>query len=371
MEEGPWAMELETKAAVLFATNSSFKITTLNLKAPSEGEVLVRMAYAGLCGSDENVRIGKRPHPFPVVCGHEGAGLVEEIGSGVKRIKKGDSVILNWQPACGGCVDCGEKRPYLCSTYPERVTKEEARFFTEEGEAVYSYSHLGCFAERVVVREECCIPIAKNFPMDVGALIGCAVATGTGAVLNSAKVKEGDPVAIFGMGGVGLSILMAAKFAKASPVIAVDLSESKRRMALDFGATHFLPADGRAPEAIKNLTKGRGVVFAFDAVGNPKATRQCFDSLAPGGSLICLGLPAITAEFSLPTWRVVGGEKRVIGSLYGGADPHQFFPFLADLYSRGKLDFKKLISKVFPLEQINEGVEATRNGSVARVLIRF
>lgn len=354
-------------AAILYEPNQHYRIETLNLKEPAKGEVLVRMSYAGLCGSDESVRTGKRPHAMPVVTGHEGCGWVEGVGKGVKRVKEGDFIILNWQPACGRCVNCQRQRPYLCSTFPERDTAERARFSLRDGRPVFSYSHLGCFAQNIVVQEECCVPIAKKIPESVACLIGCAVTTGVGAVLNTAKVRRGEGVAIFGMGGVGLSCVMGAKLAGANPIIAVDSSAGKRQMALDLGATEFLSTPAVRPEPVE----GRRVDYAFDCVGQPEVTRQCFESVGPGGTVTCVGLPPMQSEFSLPGWRLVASEKKVIGSLYGSADCNNFFPYLVDLYNEGQLPLDKLIAKVYRLRDINEGLEALGGQNIGRGVIRF
>lgn len=354
-------MPVKTKAAVLYAVSKPFEITDVKVPVPEAGEVLIQMAATGICGSDEAVRTGRRPHTLPVVCGHEGAGFVEGVGKGVKRVKKGDFVILNWQPACGTCATCGRGQPQLCKTFPERNRPEQARFFLPDGRPVFSYSHLGCFAERLVVRQECCVPIGKKIPPKVACLIGCAVTTGVGAVLNTAKVQKGESVAVFGMGGVGLSIVMGAKLAGADPIVAVDVSAGKKTMALDFGATDFF-SDGK---------KVSDADYAFDAVGSPEVVRRCFDSVRPGGTVVCVGLPAMSAEYSLPTWKLVGGEKRLTGSLYGSADPFQFFSKLVDFYLEGKLPLDKLISKTYSLEEINAGFASLRSGQTARGVVLF
>ncbi|MBI4125054.1 MAG: Zn-dependent alcohol dehydrogenase [Deltaproteobacteria bacterium] len=360
-DRGPRTMELQTKAAVLYAAGKPFEITDINVVPPGEGEVLVRMAAAGICGSDEAVRTGKRPHAMPVVCGHEGAGFVEALGEGVARLNRGDFVILNWQPACGTCAVCGRGQPNLCTTFPERVTKPEARFFLKDGSPVFSYSHLGCFAQRVTVRQECCVVVDKKIPPEVSCLIGCAVTTGVGAVLNTARVKAGESVAIFGMGGVGLSIVMGGKLAGAESIIAVDTAMAKKKMALELGATDFF----------QEGAKVRNVDYAFDAVGSPEVVRKCLDAVRPGGTVVCVGLPAMSAEYSLPAWKLVVGEKKIIGSLYGSADPFQFFSRLVDFYLEGKLPLDRLISKTYTLEEINAGFEALRSGRTGRGVIRF
>lgn len=362
---------LSTKAAVVHAPKTPYKIETLKLPEPGRGEVLIKMAYAGICHSDENVRSGIRAHAMPCVTGHEGSGIVEEAGSGVLNLKKGDHVILNWQPYCGECFHCRHDQPYLCPAYPERVTKNEARFFTDDGQPVFSYSHLGCFSERIIARRECCVPIAKNFPLDIAALIGCAVTTGIGAVINTAKVKNGETVAVFGMGGVGLCIAAGAKYAGARMIIAVDRVTSKKELSLAFGATHFIEAKDDAASEIKKMTDGLGVDHAFDAVGNPKVSEQCFAAVRSGGTAVIAGLPHYDDTISLRTWELVGCEKKLLGSLYGSANAGEFFPFLAGLHSSGKIDLTRLISKRYKLDEINEGFEALRRGENARGVIGF
>lgn len=353
------------------APNTPYKIETLKLPQPGKDEVLVKMAFAGICRSDENVWNGKRPHPMPCVTGHEGSGVVEAVGGGVSNVKPGDHVILNWQPACGECFHCLHGQSYLCPTYPERVTKNEARFFTSADEPVFSYSHLGCFSERVIVRKECCVPIGKNFPLDIAALIGCAITTGVGAVLNTARIKNGDGIAVFGVGGVGVCVLMAAKYVGAKTIIAVDKLASREKLSRDFGATHFLLSNSAAPAAIKKIADGLGVDFAFDAAGHPDAEELCFKSIRSGGTAVMVGLPRADSRFMVSGWELVGCEKKIAGSLYGSAKASEFFPLLADLHTSGKFDFGRLISKKYFLEEINEGFEALRNGENIRGIIEF
>lgn len=362
---------ISTKAAVIHAPGMPYKIETLKLPELDKGEVLVKMAYAGICHSDENVHSGARTHAMPCVTGHEGAGTIEDIGSGVSNLKKGDHVILNWQPYCSECFHCRNGQTYLCLAYPERVTKDEARFFTDDGRLVFSYSHLGCFSERIVARQECCVPVDKKFPLDIAALIGCAVTTGVGAVVNTAKVKPGETVAIFGMGGVGLCASAGAKYAKAKMIIAVDRLAGKKDLSLAFGATHFVEAKDNVVSEIRKITEGLGVDYAFDAVGNPKVSEQCFAAARNGGTAVIAGLPHYDDRVSIRTWELVGCEKKVSGSLYGSADAAKFFPFLAGLHSSGKIDLTRLISKKYKLDEINEGFAALCRGENARGVIEF
>lgn len=360
-----------TRAAVVHEPGAPYRITPLRLMPPGAGEVLVRMAFAGICHSDESVRSGNRPHAMPCVPGHEGAGIVEAVGVGVSSVRPGDAAILCWQPSCRECFHCRAGQPYLCPTYPERITKGEARYFTGEGDPVFSYSHLGCFSERAVVRQECCIPIEGDFPLDVAALIGCAVTTGVGAVLNTAKVKKGESVAIFGLGGVGLCVLAGATYAGAGAIIAIDALPAKEALARTWGATHFLSAEGDVVAEIRRLTGERGADYAFEVVGHPEVSRQCFEAVRSGGTAVAIGLPRADSQFSLRGWELVGGEKKLVGSLYGSADAREFFPFLMNLHASGAFDFKRLISRVYQLEEINDGFAALRRGEHVRGIIAF
>ena len=247
---------MKMKAAILTAANTPFRIETVELAPPQAGEVLVKIAASGICRSDWRVAIGTAPKPMPIITGHEGAGVVEAIGIGVTRVQPGDHVTLTWAPACGDCFYCHNGKSNLCDTYVGRLATglqwDGTSRISWRGEPVYILAGLGSFAEYAVVREESCIAIRRDIAPAVAALVGCAVATGVGAAIYSANVRAGQSAAVFGAGGIGLNIIQGAKLCGADPIIAVDINETKMRIAREFGATHTLMSDESAVEAIQN-----------------------------------------------------------------------------------------------------------------------
>ncbi|MBI3761262.1 MAG: Zn-dependent alcohol dehydrogenase [Chloroflexi bacterium] len=366
---------LKTQAAVFHEVNTPFKIETLDLDAPRAGEVLIKVAAAGVCHSDWHLMTGATKHPVPVVPGHEGAGVVEAAGEGVTRVKPGDHVSLNWAPNCGTCFYCLNDRPSLCSTYVGPIwagtMMDGTTRLTKNGQAVYHFSALACFADHCVVPQECCVPLSKEVPLTVAALIGCAVTTGVGAALNTAKVRPASSVAVYGAGGVGLSVIMGARLAGASRIIAVDRAEGKLDIAKEFGATDVLMAGPDAVGAIKKLTEGRGADYVFEAIGLPAVQEQCLDAVRPGGTVVLVGVSPMGSGTNLPGAIITRQEKTVTGSYYGSANTARDFPLYADLYLKGKLDLDRLISKTYPLEQINEAYADMLSGEIARGVIVF
>ena len=366
---------MKVKAAVFYEVGTPFKIETLDLELPRAGEVLVKVAAAGVCHSDWHLMTGATQHPTPVVPGHEGAGVVEAVGEGVTRLKPGDHVSLNWAPNCGSCFYCLNNRPSLCSAYVGPLwagtMMDGTTRLSKEGQPVYHFSALACFADYTVAPQECCVPLNKEVPLTIAALIGCAVTTGVGAVLNTTRVRPGSSVAVFGAGGVGLNIVMGAKLAGASRIIAVDRSEAKGDLALEFGATHFVMAGPETTEAIRQLTEGRGADYVFEAIGIPAVQEQCLEVVRPGGTLALVGVAPMGSGTNLPGAILTRQEKTVTGSYYGTANTARDFPLYADLYLKGKLDLDRLISKTYWLEQINEAYADMLSGEIARGVIVF
>jgi len=366
---------MKTKAAVLYQPNTPFKVEDLELGSPRAGEILIKVAAAGVCHSDWHLMTGATQHALPVVPGHEGAGVVEAVGQGVDKFKPGDHVALNWAPNCGHCFYCLHERPSLCETYIEPIwagtMMDGTTRLSKNGQPVYHFSATACFAEYTVVPQECCVPLDKSVPLTIGALIGCAVTTGVGAVFNTAPVKPGSSVAVFGAGGVGLNVIMAAKLAGASKIIAVDQAEAKCDMALGFGATDVLMAGASVPDAIRKLTGGRGADTVFEAIGVPAVQEQCLGATRPGGTLVLVGLSAMGSGTNFPGAIIARQEKTVTGSYYGTANTARDFPLFADLYLQGKLDLDKLVSKTYALDEINEAYADMLDGEVARGVIIF
>lgn len=366
---------MEIKAAVFRNVGEPFTIEKLDLQGPQRGEVMVRIAAAGVCHSDYHLMTGDLRHHKPVVPGHEGAGTVVEVGDGVQGIKSGDFVALNWAPNCGECFYCLNGRPSLCSTFIPSIwagtMRDGTTRLSKEGEPVYHFSAISCFAEYAVVPQESCVSLSNEVPAAVAALIGCAVTTGVGAVRRTAEVEPGSCVAVFGAGGVGLSTIMGAKLAGAESIIAVDVVEDKLMLARDFGATHALLASDTAHKEIIEISDGRGADYVFEAIGIPAVQEQALKALRPGGTLVLEGIAPMGSQTNLPGATITRRELTVKGSYYGGTNTAEDFPLYADLYQEGKLDLDRLISKTYALEEINQAYEDLIGGKIARGVIVF
>jgi S-(hydroxymethyl)glutathione dehydrogenase/alcohol dehydrogenase len=346
--------------------------------------VLIRIVAAGVCHSDWHLVTGATKHPMPVVAGHEGAGIVEAVGRAVTQIHPGDHVILNWAPDCGNCFYCLRGKPNLCQTYVDPIWAgtmlDGTPRLSWKGKPVYHYCGLAAFATHAVVPQESCVVIRKDVPLEAAALVGCAVATGVGAAMYTASVKPGDSVAVFGCGGVGLSILQGAKLCGARTLIAIDVNEQKLALAQQFGATHTLLSEkgGRGPlsvndvvSQIRAITESRGVDHAFEAVGIPSLQEAALEACRPGGTVILAGLSPMGSATNLPGAVLTRQEKTVKGSYYGSVHPRRDFPILLDLYRAGKLDLDHLISKRYPLDQINEAFAGMLSSQQARGVVVF
>jgi Zn-dependent alcohol dehydrogenase len=333
------------------------------------------MAAAGVCHSDYHLVSGDTKHQMPVVAGHEGAGVVEAVGEGVSRIKPGDHVALNWAPNCGDCFYCLRDRPNLCTTYVGPLWAGTMMDGTTRlsigGQPLYHFSAVACFAGYVVVPQECCVTLRDDLPFDVAALIGCAVTTGVGAALNTVRVEPGSSVAVFGAGGVGLSIIMGAQLAGAGQIIAIDTNETKGDLAQSFGATDVLINSPDVVQDIRNLTEGRGADYVFEAIGLPAVQELSLEAVRPAGTLVLVGVSPMGSGTNLPGAVITRQEKTVTGSYYGTANTARDFPLYADLFLSGKLDLERLISKKYNLDQINEAYADMLAGEIARGVIRF
>jgi len=366
---------MKIQAAVFYEPNVPFQIETLELEPPRAGEVLVKIEAAGVCHSDWHLMTGATQHALPVVPGHEGAGVVESTGPNVSRVKPGDHVALNWAPNCGNCFYCLNNRPSLCATYVGPIWAgtmlDGTTRLSKKGQPVYHFSATACFSEYVVVPAQCCVPLKKEIPLTVAALIGCAVTTGIGAVLNTARVQPGSSVAVFGAGGVGLNVVMGARLAGAGRIIAVDRNEAKGDMAHQFGATDFVMAGPETISEIQRLTEGRGADYVFEAIGIPAVQEQCLAAVRPGGTVVLVGISPMGSSTNLPGAIIARQEKTVTGTYYGSANTARDFPLFAELYLRGKLDLERLISKTYSLDQINDAYADMLGGQIARGVILF
>jgi S-(hydroxymethyl)glutathione dehydrogenase / alcohol dehydrogenase len=332
------------------------------------------MAAAGVCHTDLHVMQGKFAAPLPAVLGHEGAGVVAEVGPGVTSLRPGDRVVPLWRLSCGKCEYCRRGKPALC---PEgtrirntgRLPDGTSRL-SHRGREIFHYAGVSTFCEYSVVPEGALLKLEQDVPLDRAALLGCAVVTGVGAVTHAAQVKRGDTVAVFGAGGVGLNVIQGAAAAGAKTIVAVDVRAPKLELARTFGATSVVDATGgHVVETIRNLTDGRGVDFAFDAVGSPETARRAFDVLARTGKLVALGISK--ESVSLPLGPLVFEERQVVGSFYGSGRPREDIPALAAMYRQGKLRLDELLTRRYPLERINEAYAALEQGEVARSVVVF
>lgn len=367
---------MKARAAVLFQVGGKLEIRDVEVAPPREGEVLVRMAAGGVCHSDLHVMTGHLAAPLPAILGHEGAGIVAEVGSGVTTVRPGDHVIPLWRLSCGVCEYCTDGRPALCNAgmqirttgrLPDGTTR-----FTLGGREIKHFAGVSCFAEYTVIPERAVLRIPDDLSLDRAALLGCAVITGVGAVVNCARVRPGSSVAVFGTGGVGLNVVQGAALAGAEKIIAVDLLDRKLDFARRFGATHAVNAAGGDPvEPVRALTGGRGVDYAFEVIGQPRTMRQAWDVLAKRGLAVVVGVTPMTAEVAVPVMQLVFEERMLTGSLYGSSRPRIDILKLIDLYRAGKLKLDELLTRSYPFADINEAYAALERGEVARSVVTF
>jgi alcohol dehydrogenase len=372
---------MKIRAAVLnrmgapmpYAESKPLSITEVDLDPPGPGEVLVKIAAAGLCHSDLSVIDANRPRPMPMVLGHEAAGVVEELGPGVDDLAIGDHVVMVFVPSCGHCVPCAEGRPALCepgaAANNAGTLLSGARRIHCDGASINH--HVGCsaFAEYATVSRRSLVKIDRELPLDEAALFGCAVMTGVGAVINTARVQAGCSVAVIGLGGVGLAALLGAVAAGARSVLAVDLSDDKLGLARQLGATETFNAGAAdAAEAIRTATSG-GVEYAFEMAGSVRAMEFAYKITRRGGMTVTAGLPPPTHTFNIPQVNLVAEERTVKGSYIGTCVPTRDIPRYIELYRRGKLPVDRLMSSHLTLDDINLGFDLLHEGRAVRQIV--
>ena len=364
-----------TRAAVLERVGDPLVVTELDLAPPGPGEVLVRIHASGVCHSDMNAIDGTAETPCPAVLGHEGGGVVEQVGEGVTRVAPGDHVALSWAPSCGHCPECLDDLPHLCGTAWPMMARgtllDGTTRLSRDGEPVYHYSFLSSFAEHAVVPERSCVRIPADVPLEIAGLVGCAVTTGICAVWRSAGVRPGQRAAVIGCGGVGLSAVIGLAAVSASPIVAVDVDSAKLEAALDLGATDAVEWAG-SPEATAELVQsasGGGVDFAFEATGRTEAMLTAFLATRRRGAAVCIGIPREDAVLPLPALSIPRMERRVIGALYGSARPDRDFLVILEQYRQGRLPLDRLISHRFPLDGIEEAFGLLRTGAPLRAVL--
>ncbi|MFL5119975.1 MAG: zinc-dependent alcohol dehydrogenase family protein [Microvirga sp.] len=363
----------EMGAPAPYAQSKPLKIETIELDPPGPGEILVKIAAAGLCHSDLSVIEGNRPRPMPMALGHEAAGVVEEIGPGVDDLAKGDHVVMVFVPSCGHCLPCSEGRPALCepgaAANGAGTLLSGAKRLHRNGQDINHHLGVSGFAEYATISRRSCVKVDRELPLDEAALFGCAVLTGVGAVINTAKVPAGTTVAVVGLGGVGLSSILGAVASGASRVVAVDLSDEKLGLARQLGATDtFNAGSPDAANEIREAVKG-GVEYAFEMAGSVRALDLAYKITRRGGTTVTAGLPPPAHTLALSPVNLVAEERTLKGSYIGTCVPVRDLPRYVDLYRRGKLPVDRLMSKHLRLDEINEGFDLLAQGKVVRQVV--
>ncbi len=333
----------------------------LEVRDPGPHEVRVRIVNSGVCHSDVSVTNGTIPFPVPVVLGHEGAGVVEEVGSAVSSVEVGDHVVISTLGNCGACRECDTGRPTMCrGTFGERPQP-----FTLGGTPHYNFANVSSFAEHTVVKAIQAVPIPKAVPFAAASLIGCGVLTGAGAVLNRAKVQPGQSAGVIGVGGIGLNAIQALALAGAHPIVAIDTNPSKESIAVEFGATHFVnPRDHDPLDAVRSLTGG-GLDFVFECVGAKALMEQAIALLDWHGTFVILGVTPFGTKIEFAPEQLYH-DKTIMGCRYGSSRPVHDIPMYADLYLAGKFKLDELVTKVYPFDGIHDVLRDMHAGTLAR-----
>ena len=358
------------RAAVCRAFGEPLEVEDLRLDAPESGEVRVELAACAICHSDIQLAAGAWGGALPAVYGHEAAGVVRELGSGVSRVRPGDRVVVSLLRSCGRCFFCVQDEPHLCEG--EFPGDRDAKLRTEDGEPVLQAMHTGAFAEQIVVHESQLAVVPPSLPLDVAALLGCAVITGYGAVVDRAAVPRGSSVVVIGTGGVGLNAVQGAALSGADPVLGVDVSEAKLGSARAFGATHVIDAaSDDVVSGVRRLTGGRGADYVFVTVGRAAAIEQGLVCVRRGGTLVVVGMPPAGETFDVVAVDLAHDDVRVLGSKMGSARLHLAVPRLVRLYEQGRLKLDELVTARYPLERINEAIARAGDDSTLRNVIVF
>jgi S-(hydroxymethyl)glutathione dehydrogenase/alcohol dehydrogenase len=361
---------MRTKAAVARAINQ-LTIEEIELDPPKADEVLVRMHAAGVCHSDLHTYKGELRAAPPLVLGHEGAGIVEAVGEAVTRVKPGDRIMVNWVPSCEVCPTCLSGRQNLCERLPATTFQAwlldgTSRLKTQDGLTLKHYLSAATMSEYMVIHESSAIPFPDDVSFEVAAIIGCAVATGVGAVINTAQARPGLPAAVIGCGGVGLSAIQGCQLAGCNPIVAVDVMDSKLAFAKEMGATHTINArETDAIEALRELTQG-GPEYVFDSVGSALTIPQALRAARPGGTATIIGMHSFKDDVAIPPAVLIAQNKRLLGSFVGSIRPRLDLPQLVELYRAGKLQLDKLITKRYPLEELPQAFADMEAGTIAR-----
>ena len=366
------------RAAVLPAVGSPLEIRSdVEVEAPRAGEVMIKLAASGVCHSDLSMQNGTLMTPTPVVLGHEGAGEVVAVGEGVAGLEPGDHVVISWVPQCGECFFCRRGQPQLCEQGVRAAVTggllDGSTRFTSAGAPLFQMAAAGTFSEYTVVPAIGAVKIPGDVDLRVAALIGCGVLTGVGAALNTARIREGDTVAVVGCGGVGLNVIQGAVVAGAAEVIAVDTAPTKLEMAKAFGATATVDASAGNPvSGVMERTSQRGADVAFEVVGLGPTIEQTISMVRRGGQAVLVGVPRMDVTVTLPAFvGLVLAEKNIQGCWYGSSDVRRDVPRILGLWREGRLHLEELISREIALDGVNEAFEAMGTGEVARSVIVY
>jgi S-(hydroxymethyl)glutathione dehydrogenase/alcohol dehydrogenase len=360
------------RAAVLNSAPGRLDIEDVQIGEPGPREVLIRTVAAGLCHSDLHFMEGKYPYPCPAVLGHESAGVVEAVGSMVHYVQPGDHVITCLSAFCGHCSQCTDGHLTLCENKGSELVRQpgEPPRLTRDGEPVSQFLHLSSFAEQMLVHEHALVKIDAEMPLDRAALIGCGVTTGLGAVFRTARVAPGESVAVIGCGGIGLSAVQGARIAGANRIIAVDTNPAKLELAQQLGATHLVNASSDDPvAAVKELTGG-GVHHSFEAVGLKQTAEQAYRMLRNGGQATVIGMIPVGTQIEIHGPELLM-EKTLTGSNMGSNQFRTDMPRFVDMYLDGRLHLDEMVSRTITLDEINDGFDEMKRGTVARSVIRF
>jgi len=367
-----------SKAAVLNGLLEPLEIRDdVVVESPHAGELRLRMAASGVCHSDLSMQNGTMMAATPIVLGHEGAGVVEEIGPGVTGFEVGDHVVISWVPQCGECYFCTRGQGQLCENSNAALATggllDGTTRMTSRGQPLFQMAASGTFGETTIIPAIGAVKIPKDFDLKLGALIGCGVLTGVGAALNTASIAKGDTVAVVGCGGVGLNVIQGARIAGAGEIIAIDTAETKLAMAKQFGATATINASQSDPVSqVMTMTKERGADVAFEVIGLQPTIDQVIAMTRRGGQAILVGVPRMDVMVSLPAFLgVVLQEKTIKGCWYGSSNVQRDVPKLIELYKKGDLKLDELVSRTITLEQVNEAFDAMQTGEIARSVIVY
>ncbi|OYP18496.1 alcohol dehydrogenase [Streptomyces sp. FBKL.4005] len=360
---------MAVRAAVLPAIGAPLEITGIELPDPGPGQVRVRLAAAGVCHSDLSLSNGTMRVPVPAVLGHEGAGTVVAVGEGVTHVAPGTPVVLNWAPSCGGCHACTLGEVWLCANALGGAANVHAR--TADGTELHPGLNVAAFAEETVVAASCVLPLPEGVPLVDAALLGCAVLTGYGAVHHAARVRPGETVAVFGVGGVGLATLQSARIAGASRVIAVDVSPGKEELARAAGATDYVLASENTPREIRALTGRQGVDVAVECVGRAVSIRAAWESTRRGGRTTVVGIGGKEEQVTFNALEIFHWGRTLSGCVYGNSDPARDVPVLAGHVREGDLDLSALVTDRIGLEGIPAAFENMLAGKGGRALVVF